>query len=164
MKNFRIDLDKVVFWLLVIGISLIVFSLKSKAQTPLYQHQLYKVVYTDGTVGINTTGQSLSYLLGSYGATSTGLDVASVADINGDSVVNIADLLEFLGQYDNVLYNEAQSNCGNVSTFDCWYIKINDMPDLFPDGMVVWGVYYHPGLPFREVYTSVGTWWWFENQ
>ena len=150
-------------------IALFIFAVIKSAngQDPLQGHQLYKVVNADGTVTVNGTGQSLAYLLGNMNTTYTGLSTEMVADLNNDGVVNSGDLMTFLGQYGQVLWNQSQFGCASeVGTFACWwqYYHIDPVGLFGYQGVVVGAVLHYPGYPFKVLVTDQGEWWWFENQ
>lgn len=144
-------------FLVVMFVCILIFGLAGSCngQDPLYQHQLYKFVNNDGTVYPNGTGMSLALLLEHYDSISTGDDIQSVVDLDGDGVVNVGDLMQFLGSYGDVLWNVAQFNCGaSVGTFACWF-------QYYPEQVLV--IYHYPDEPFKMVQTDEGEWWWFTN-
>jgi len=144
-------------FLVVMFVCILIFGLAGSCngQDPLYQHQLYKFVDNEGNVTPNGTGMSLALLLSHYGSTSEGVDIESVVDLDGDNVVNVSDLMDFLGSYGEVLYNVAQFNCGQVGNFACWQ-------QYYPEQVLV--INHYPGEPFKRVLTDEGEWWWFTNQ
>jgi hypothetical protein len=99
---------------------LLLITLSASAQLEAYH--LYKVYYPDTEVTVvNGTGSAHAYLLANWGTTN------EVADLNGDGVVSASDNNILLGSWGQVLWNEAQYNCGGKFTqYQCFSLFIQD--------------------------------------
>lgn len=148
---------------------LLLSTLTASAQLdPLYQHQLYKVEYGDqfapDSVKVNGTSFVLGFFLSGFGTTTSApdmfnADVPFMLDLNSDGVVNVTDLMLFLENYGDVIWNQAQFGCSSlVTNYACWL-------SYYPD-MQVLSIMNLPAEPIKMIRTSNpdANWWWYASQ